>query len=366
MIDVVVIGAGPAGSLAARECARAGLSVCLVDKARFPRTKVCGATLNGHALETLRRADLGGLPHAVGAVPLKEFHLEHRKRSLVVPLEHHHAISRSALDLALLQAAGAAGVDVRTETIARVGVSTTHDVAVELSRAGGAELIHAGVVIAADGLGSRILGQPRVAESSRIGAATQIDPHHGFPRGRLTMAVGRTGYVGIVVLEDGRLDVAAALDREAAKSGVATCVESILAEAGVPRSPALGTAAFTAVPALTRTPRSVAVDRVFAVGDAAGYVEPFTGEGIGWALESGLLVAPFVEARLRGNDSAAEHYRTAYSRSIRRRQRLCRAIAWTLRHELPLSLAMSALTRFSSLGRGVLSHLDAEPRGVGI
>lgn len=364
MIDVVVIGAGPAGSLAARECVLNGLSVLLVDKARFPRSKVCGATLNGHALETLRRAGLGDLPRSLGAVPLTEFRLEHRKRSVVVPLEHHRSLSRGAFDLALLEAARASGAEVRTDTLARVVESTKDHVVVEISHAARVETIRAAVVIAADGLGSRILGQPRVAETSRIGAATQLGSQNGIPRNRLTMAVGRTGYVGIVVLEDGRLDVAAALDREAAKSGVARCVEAILDEAGVPRIDALQAAVFSAVPALTRTPRRVAADRVFAVGDAAGYVEPFTGEGIGWALESGLLVAPFVSARLRGMNSAARQYSTAFARSIRQRQRLCRAIAWTLRHEIPLSIAMSTLTKFSSFGRGVLTHLDAAPRGV--
>ncbi|HEY7428386.1 MAG TPA: FAD-dependent oxidoreductase, partial [Gemmataceae bacterium] len=57
--DVVVVGAGPAGAMAAHELARRGCAVLLVDRAAFPRWKVCGCCLNGHALVTLQAAGLG-------------------------------------------------------------------------------------------------------------------------------------------------------------------------------------------------------------------------------------------------------------------------------------------------------------------
>src|SRR5438132_14182323 len=65
--DVVVIGAGPAGAMAARQLARMGKSVLLVDKAYFPRWKVCGCCLNAGALATLRAAGLGKLATQCGA-----------------------------------------------------------------------------------------------------------------------------------------------------------------------------------------------------------------------------------------------------------------------------------------------------------
>ena len=68
MFDALVIGAGPAGSVTARELARRGCRVLLVDKAHFPRAKVCGCCLNGAAAATLERL---GLAHVVAdAVPL--------------------------------------------------------------------------------------------------------------------------------------------------------------------------------------------------------------------------------------------------------------------------------------------------------
>lgn len=68
--DAVVVGAGPAGSVTARELARRGRRVLLVDKATFPRAKVCGCCLNRASLAALDAVGLGDLPARLGAVPL--------------------------------------------------------------------------------------------------------------------------------------------------------------------------------------------------------------------------------------------------------------------------------------------------------
>src|SRR5260370_12473887 len=69
--EVVIIGAGPAGAIAAHQLARLGKSVLLVDKVLFPRWKVCGCCLNAGALATLHAADLGRLAAQCRAVPLQ-------------------------------------------------------------------------------------------------------------------------------------------------------------------------------------------------------------------------------------------------------------------------------------------------------
>lgn len=68
--DVAVVGAGPAGALAARQVALAGAAVVLIDKASFPRGKVCGCCVNGAALGVLESVGLGDLPRRLGARPL--------------------------------------------------------------------------------------------------------------------------------------------------------------------------------------------------------------------------------------------------------------------------------------------------------
>src|SRR5262249_60136413 len=76
----LVVGAGPAGATAARELARRDLDVLLVDRATFPRWKVCGCCLNGNALATLERIGLGDLPQRYAALALTDMRLSANRR----------------------------------------------------------------------------------------------------------------------------------------------------------------------------------------------------------------------------------------------------------------------------------------------
>ena len=95
-------------------------------------------------------------------------------------------------------------------------------------------------------------------------------------------------------VEDGSLNVAAAFEpalvRRWGAPGLAAA--AIVAEAGFPPIAGLENAHWQGTAGLTRQTRPLAEDRLFLLGDAAGYVEPFTGEGIAWALVSGQAVAP--------------------------------------------------------------------------
>ena len=178
-----------------------------------------------------------------------------------------------------------------------------------------------------------------IDRGSRIGAGTTLSPElFDLPVGELLMAVGRGGYCGIVLLEDQRVDVAAAVDRQAlaAAGGVAGAVAAILKDAaggaawGNRLGEILSRAAFQATPPLTRSAAVVAgaTGSILRVGDAAGYVEPFTGEGMGWALAGGRLVAD----ALLTQTSPAEAYRRSYAAFASRHHRRCRRIAAVLRH----------------------------------
>ena len=115
MWDVAVVGAGPAGA-AALESARHGQAVVLIDKAVFPRSKVCGSCLNGHALAVLQQVGLSDLPERLGGVPLQRFCLGGAGRRAVVALPTGVAVSRAAFDAALVQAAIDAGADLVADT----------------------------------------------------------------------------------------------------------------------------------------------------------------------------------------------------------------------------------------------------------
>src|SRR4051812_31019629 len=99
--DVLVVGAGPAGAMAAYQLACNGLTVLIVDKNSPPRSKVCGCCMNGAALAALRVAGLGDLPRSLGAQRLREVHLHVNKHSASLPLPVGVALSREAFDAAL-------------------------------------------------------------------------------------------------------------------------------------------------------------------------------------------------------------------------------------------------------------------------
>src|SRR5215216_3203258 len=117
---VVVVGAGPAGSVAARELARRGTRVLLADQAAFPRPKVCGCCLNAAGIAALEAVGLGHVLRELGAVPLRRVRLAAGRADAEVALPGGVAVSRDALDLALVREAGEAGATVRTGVRAKV------------------------------------------------------------------------------------------------------------------------------------------------------------------------------------------------------------------------------------------------------
>ena len=107
--DAVVIGAGPAGALAARQLALEGVRVLLVERARFPRWKVCGACLNGQAISALGSAGLGSLVNHLGGIELDEFLVGLEGRMTPIGLTVGAAVSRGRFDAALVEEARLAG-----------------------------------------------------------------------------------------------------------------------------------------------------------------------------------------------------------------------------------------------------------------
>ncbi|MGL4420441.1 MAG: NAD(P)/FAD-dependent oxidoreductase, partial [Gemmataceae bacterium] len=118
-------------------------------------------------------------------------------------------------------------------------------------------------------------------------------------------------------------------------------------------------AAWRGTPPLTRRPEAVAGPGWFAVGDATGYVEPFTGEGMAWALASGRAVVPIVQDSLNGWQS---HHKDRWTRDHRRiigqRQRLCRGIRKLLRFPTACDWAIRLLGIAPNLARPLVHHLN--------
>lgn len=381
--DAIVIGAGPAGSVAARQLALNGCRVLLLDKKRFPRRKVCGACLNHSAVTLLEQIGLGDVVRECDGPEIHRIELRAASRRLNLPLPTGRAISRALLDQRLVEAAIRAGVTFQDGVQATVGNPIDDGRIVEWREqpdrasdrfvgeptqpdASAFRLMNsatAKVVLAADGLGHPSLSgladvREHVAEHSRLGAGCEVtDFPAEYAPGVIHMAVGRGGYVGLVRVESGALNVAAAFDARLVRDagGPARAAAVVLAQAGFPAIPAMSEAEWLGTPVLTRSTTPVAAERLFVLGDAAGYVEPFTGEGIGWALASSVAIAPIADQACEVWQPAfAKAWSREHARIVRRRQRTCRLLAAVLKSPTCVRLAMFLLPKMPSLLRPIV------------
>ena len=155
--DAIVIGAGPAGAIAAHELSRRGAATLLVERYSFPRAKVCGGCLNGGALSLLDSLHLDHTLTAAHAAPTNSFVLHAKRRSAALDLPAGVAIDRAGFDAALVRAAISRGAEFLSETTATVAADVPPDNAWRTVSLGTRDQqIHrarAGVVLAADGLG---------------------------------------------------------------------------------------------------------------------------------------------------------------------------------------------------------------------
>ncbi len=365
--DVIVVGAGPAGAMAAHQIARQGASVLLVDRAEFPRPKVCGCCLNLRALAALQAAELGQLPATLGARPLRKLTLAAHGHQACMPLPGGVALSRSALDAALVSAAQSGGAHFLPRTIASLGEVDAAGRCVRLTRGAHSVEARGTVVLAADGLAGSLTQREspgRVHPASRIGAGAIAEvPGDRYQDGTIFMACARHGYVGLVRLEDGRLNLAAALDAAFVRDvgGLAPAARTILHDAGLSDLHHLELLSWHGTPTLTRRPSRVAGWRLLVLGDAAGYVEPFTGEGIAWALDCGMAIAPLVARALEAWSPALEIAWTLCHRDlIARRQGACRAIALALRHPSLVRGVVRLLAHAPQLARPMVAHFNSD------
>ena len=366
--DSVVIGAGPAGAMAARELALSGGRVLLVERKRFPRWKICGACLNAHALACLRSAGLGSLVERHGGIRFDELQVGFRNRQARLALPEGASLSRSRLDAALVDAATDAGAQFLAETQANVGGIRNRLRLVRLVHRGISIEAEARVVLVGAGLGNHCQTDSsapttQIRPGSRIGAGCLLDDAPGFYHERTVfMAVGCEGYVGTVRVEDGSLNVAAALDPALVRrhGTPAAAAVAIIREAGFPPIAGLEHAHWQGTASLTRHSQPLAQERLFLLGDAAGYVEPFTGEGIGWALASAQAVAPLARRAMDGWDpQIARDWSVLYRQLIGRRQRVCRAVALGLRRPWLAAIAFEVLSRLPASAGFVVRHVNA-------
>lgn len=357
--DAVVIGAGPAGSVTAALLARRGMRTVLIERERFPRTKVCGCCLGPRGVAALAAAHLAGAID--GAHALESVSLAHGRHWMSLPLSGTRVIGRDVMDARLAAAAARAGCDVRMGVRASVtspgGGGAAARVTVEEPGCKGSAHIDAAIVVCADGLGGRSLS-PLSGESvwdvdrhSRFGVSATVPADAiDVPEGQLWMMCRADGYVGAVRLPTGHVDVAAALDPMAVRraGGPGALVSDLIGGCGR-RFSGAERCAWKGTPALTRRRAWVAQGRVICVGDAAGYIEPFTGEGMSWAIESAVAAADVAPGIAACGDSGA--WSRSLARAVGAHHRRCRRVSTLMRYPRVALCAMRAAARVPGMRR---------------
>ena len=227
------------------------------------------------------------------------------------------------------------------------------------------------VVLVAAGLGNRAradgpAARTRIRAGSRIGAGCLVaDAPDFYDERTIFMAVGQEGYVGTGAgggrqLERRRRVRAGAWFDAAARRASPRRRSS--RRPGSRRSLASSGAHWQGTAGLTRQTRPLAADRLFLLGDAAGYVEPFTGEGIAWALASAQAVAPLaLRAMERWDPRIGRAWSDLHRRLIGRRQLVCRAVAMALQQPWLASIGFEVLTRVPAAAASVIRRLNAPP-----
>ncbi len=364
--DIVVVGAGLSGTIAAREAARLGSRVLLIDKATFPRRKVCGCFLNSNALASLTQLDLSHLLVAAEAPSVRGVFISAGRRQAYLPLPTGAALSRHWLDAELAGEAIAAGVSLLLGTAAHL-VSRDED-RCRLRLICGKNFVDicARIVIAADGLSGGLARETQgctrtIQPHSRIGisAATTFVPK-GYKPGTIQMSVGRDGYIGTLQVEDGHLEIAASLDPAAVRRlGMGETVQRILKQSPLPSFEGVTALKWIGTPPLSCQTTPVAGHRIFFVGDAAGYIEPFTGEGMAWAIASGAAIAPIAHQAVSNySHELPRRWIAERTRLLRGRMRLCRLVTHSLRNPRLTELNVMLLGHLPFLAQPFIRWLN--------
>lgn len=338
--DVAVVGAGPAGATSAALLSRLGHSVIMLDRAHFPRPKVCAEYMSPGVAVVLERLGLQSIlvqtsPRAVPGMDI----ISPRGAVLRVKYDrdgdafHANTLPRHILDAALVRHAVQQGVHVVEGYVAKAAVQDGIAVCgVTGSQAGVERTISARLTVIADGARSaltRSLGLSVVPRwPLRMGLVAHFQGPGNFPDGFGSMLMGSGGYCGLAPLPNEQVNVAVVVRLDMVRDSGLSATQYF--ERWIRSDPRL-TIALSAAQRMTPvrgvSPVGSRSSRVWLpgallVGDAAGFFDPFTGEGIYRALRGAELAAEVGHRALCTPDQKVamlSEYPALRSRAFRRK-----------------------------------------------
>jgi flavin-dependent dehydrogenase len=361
-IDVVIVGAGPAGAVAALVLARAGARVRVFDRTRFPRFKLCGDSINPGARAILSRLGLSAALH--GALPVDGMIVTSDAGTRSVgrygPGQLGHMISRHRFDDLLLASARAAGACVEEGVLVAAPVFSGDVVAGVEVVAGQRRCRQAStVVIAADGACSRLARAAGLASHAReprrwaVGAYFEDVADGAGARRFGEMHLRADRYIGIAPLPGSVTNACVVTaDRGALRHPERLLVDTLRTDPGldgrfsrarmITRPVCLGPLAVDA--------QASGAPGLLLAGDAAGFIDPMTGDGLRFALRGAELAAvAALDVLEHGHRDA--HVRLAESRrrEFARKWRFNRAVRALASSPSAMRVASHAATLAPSL-----------------
>jgi geranylgeranyl reductase family protein len=355
--EVIVVGGGPAGSMTAALLAERGRRVVLLEKAAFPREKPCAEYLSPGVVDVLART--GALPTVERLAPARPPGMRIRLGRIDFLVAYPDAdgpraamaVARPAFDQALLGHARSRGAQIRERTrVLTVLVEGVRVVGVRCADAAGERELRAPVVVAADGLHSAVTRSLRLDRPAiwprRLGLVARFEGVE-LAGGIGEMHVGRGLYCGLAPLGDGLVNVGLVgpLRRRRAGEPTLDLFGRWLGELPAAASALVGARRLTpirGVGPLVRRVGRVAGPGYLLVGDAAGFLDPFTGEGIHRALRGAELAAAAVDRAL-ADGGPIEGYEAARRAAFGDKERLCWLIQLLLGSSRVLDRALRRL-----------------------
>lgn len=362
--DVIVVGGGPAGSATAAFCAQRGRRVALLEHKTFPRHKVCGDVLNPNAWPVLERLGVADkvrqLPHhRIAGAGFSTC----RGAMVDVPDRNERdlrAIRRRLLDDCLLHHARDCGVVVCEG-------AAVHEVRPQWRVLTREQELTGRILVGADGRHSPVATKTGLTCGAVGNGHFAFQSHYQAPRtldDRVQLHLFPRGYCGLVRVDDDRVNVCLVTDRDGARHHGNP--EQLFAETALrnPRFRALGIEpvpldSMQSAHPLCRQMNVPAATGVFLVGDALRTMEPFTGQGVYFALRSAELAAVAICER----DEPERDYHAAVRRLYRRRGVTNELLRRLMYHETAARPVMRMLGEFPLAVRWLADNVLGGGRG---
>lgn len=370
--DAVIVGAGPAGSTVAIQLARAGWSVALIEKQRFPRRKVCGECLAASNLPLLQALGIADTFTSLAGPDLRQVTLLRGEDAVTadLPAADHvrypwgRALGRETLDSLLLEHARAAGAVVFQPCAVRAILGTAGAWHCEVRASESTALLRLRATVVVDAHGSwENLPSDRPRRRQARSAADLLAFKANFsgstlPGGEISVLALDGGYGGMVVGDDGMMTLACCIRRDrlgelrsdAPGLSASAAVEGWLQRecAGVRQAlqGAVRDRPWLASGPLDPGVRMDARDGIFRVGNSAGEAHPILGEGMSMALQSAALLCSHLVDR---HDPSA-----VPDGAVQAKLQRAYCAAW--RREFAPRLRLAA----------VFAHLAMRPRSAGL